>query len=178
VMNSRPVHPSTVHLGPGTTGRRRAASRSAQLFACALAATLAMFGLADPGVGQSDPAKAKVEPSKASKEAKAEPSLEGAWSGGGEVAFAATGSRERARCRAHYNRRTKDSYAMQATCATASGKAAQTATVHRVGENRYRGTFHNSEYDITGTISVVVNGNSQRVQLTSTSGSALIRLSR
>src|SRR5450631_2679095 len=47
VMNSRPVHPSTVHLGPGTTGRRRAASRSAQLFACALAATLAMFGLAD-----------------------------------------------------------------------------------------------------------------------------------
>jgi hypothetical protein len=144
-----------------------------------------MFGLADPGIGQSDPAKAKAaeagkeaEAGKAVKEAKAEPSLEGAWSGGGEVAFAATGSRERARCRAHYNRRTKDSYAMQATCATASGKAAQTATVHRVGENRYRGIFHNSEYDITGTISVVVSGNSQRVQLISSSGSALFRLSR
>jgi hypothetical protein len=144
-----------------------------------------MFGLADPGIGQSDPAKAKTaeagkeaEAGKAVKEAKAEPSLEGAWSGGGEVAFAATGSRERARCRAHYNRRTKDSYAMQATCATASGKAAQTATVHRVGENKYRGTFHNSEYDITGTISVVVSGNSQRVQLISSSGSALFRLSR
>ena len=107
-----------------------------------------------------------------------EPNLEGAWSGGGEVAFAVTGSRERARCRAHYNRRTKDSYAMQATCATASGKAAQTATVHRVGENRYRGTFHNPDYDITGTIFVVVNGNSQSVRLTSSSGSALFRLSR
>ena len=142
-----------------------------------MAATLVTFGLAGPGMGQSDPAKAKVEPGKV-KEAKGEPSLEGAWSGGGEVAFAATGSRERARCRAHYNRRTKDSYAMQATCATASGKAAQTATVHRVGENRYRGTFHNAEYDITGTIFVVVNGNSQSVRLTSTSGSALIRLSR
>jgi hypothetical protein len=142
-----------------------------------------MFGLADPGIGQSDPAKAKAEAAKTEaaktvKEAKAEPSLEGAWSGGGEVAFAATGSRERARCRAHYNRRTKESYAMQATCATASGRAAQTATVHRVGENRYRGTFYNSEYDITGTVFVVVNGNSQSVRLTSTSGSALFRLSR
>ena len=177
-MNSSPLRPSTARLGPGTNRRRRAAPRAAALFACALAATLAMFGLADPGIGQSDPAKAKAEAAKAVKEAKAEPSLEGAWSGGGEVAFAATGSRERARCRAHYNRRTKDSYAMQATCATASGKAAQTATVHRVGENRYRGTFHNPDYDITGTIFVVVNGNSQSVRLTSTSGSALFRLSR
>jgi hypothetical protein len=181
-MNSRPLHPSTARLEPGTTRGRRATPRSAQLFACALAATLVTFGLADPGIGQSDPAKAKVEAGKGKtdvvKEAKVEPSLEGSWSGGGEVAFSATGSRERARCRAHYNRRTKDSYAMQAICATASGKAAQTATVHRVGENRYRGTFHNSEYDITGTIFVVVNGNSQSVRLTSSSGSALFRLSR
>jgi len=182
-MDSRPPHPSTARLGPGTDRRRRATPRAAALFACALAATLAMFGLADPGIGQSDPAKAKAEAAKTEaaktvKEAKAEPSLEGAWSGGGEVAFAATGSRERARCRAHYNRRTKESYAMQATCATASGRAAQTATVHRVGENRYRGTFYNSEYDITGTVFVVVNGNSQSVRLTSTSGSALFRLSR
>ena len=56
--------------------------------------------------------------------------------------------------------------------------SAQTATVHRVGENRYRGSFHNVEYDISGTIFVVVSGNSQSVRLTSTSGSALFRLSR
>jgi hypothetical protein len=175
LMNSRQLHPWAARFEPGV-------ARLAQFFACALAATLATFGLADPGIGQSDTAKAKSDAGMGKtdvvKEAKAEPSLEGSWSGGGEVAFAVTGSRERARCRAHYNRRTKDSYAMQATCATASGKAAQTATVHRVGENRYRGTFHNSEYDITGTIFVVVNGNSQSVRLTSTSGSALFRLSR
>ena len=182
VMNSRPRHPCAAGVALGW-GRR--AARSAPLLACVLSATVAMFALTGPGLGQSDPAKAKAESAKAKtektepvKEAKVEPSLEGAWSGGGEVAFAATGSRERARCRAHYNRRTKDSYAMQATCATASGKAAQTATVHRVGENRYRGTFHNAEYDITGTIFVVVNGNSQSVRLTSTSGSALFRLTR
>ena len=58
------------------------------------------------------------------------------------------------------------------------GKAAQVATVHRVGENRYRGNFHNPDYDISGTIFVVVNGNSQSVRLTSSSGSALFRLSR
>ncbi len=119
--------------------------------------------------------KSKAEPV---KEAKVEVGLEGAWSGAGEVAFAVTGARERARCRAHYVRRTKDSYSMNATCATASGKAAQVATVHRVGENRYRGNFHNPDYDISGTIFVVVNGNSQSVRLTSSSGSALFRLSR
>ena len=178
-MNSRALHPSTARVEPGATRGRRATSRLAQLFACALAVTLAMFGLAGPGIGQSDRQgrgrKGKAEPV---KEAKAEPGLEGSWSGGGEVAFAATGSRERARCRAHYTRRSKDSYSMNATCATASGKAAQTATVHRVGENRYRGNFHNPDYDISGTIFVVVNGNSQSVRLTSSSGSALFRLSR
>ena len=174
-MNSRALEGSAAHAGRGATRGWRASPRPTRLLACALALTLAPFGLADPGLGQSDDAKAKAEPV---KDAKAEVALEGSWSGGGEVAYAATGSRERARCRAHYTRRSKDSYSMNATCATASGKAAQTATVHRVGENRYRGNFHNPDYDISGTIFVVVNGNSQSVRLTSTSGSALFRLSR
>jgi hypothetical protein len=174
-MNSRALQPSTrcVETGANLGGRR--ASRWGQLLACAAMVTMAAFGLAGPSIGQSDANKSKTEPV---KEAKAEVGLEGSWTGGGEVAFAATGSRERARCRAQYTRRSKDSYAMNATCATASGKAAQTATVHRVGENRYRGNFHNIEYDISGTIFVVVSGNSQSVRLTSTSGSALFRLSR
>jgi hypothetical protein len=175
VMNSRALQPSTSRVKMGASRGGRRASRRAQRLAGALTVTLAMLGLADPGLGQSDTSKGKTEPV---KEAKAEVGLEGSWSGGGEVDFAGTGARERARCRAHYTRRSKDSYALNATCATASGKAAQTATVHRVGENRYRGSFHNAEYDISGTIFVVVNGNSQSVRLTSTSGSALIRLSR
>ena len=109
--------------------------------------------------------------------AKEERSLEGSWSGGGSVSFA-SGSKEQARCRAHYSRASKNSYRLNATCATASGKAAQIATVHRVGENKYSGNFHNPDYDITGTISVVVTGNSQSVRLTSSSGWAHIRLSR
>jgi hypothetical protein len=103
--------------------------------------------------------------------------LEGSWSGGGVVSFA-SGSRERARCRAHYSRRSSTTYAMSATCATASGRAAQTASLRSVGANSYQGSFYNSEYNISGTIYVVVRGNSQSVQLSSSAGSASLQLSR
>jgi hypothetical protein len=103
--------------------------------------------------------------------------LEGSWSGGGSVTFA-SGAREQARCRAHYRRAGKTSYTVSATCATASGRAAQTATVRQVGENRYSGSFYNSEYAISGVMHVVVRGASQTVRLLSDSGSAVINLSR
>ena len=103
--------------------------------------------------------------------------LEGSWSGGGTVRFA-SGAEEQARCRAHYSRRSAAVYVLRATCATASGRAAQSATLQRVGDNRYSGTFYNSEYDISGRIYVILRGSSQTVRLTSSSGSASFRLSR
>jgi hypothetical protein len=141
---------------------------TARVLAFCLVASFGVYGLSGPSQGQ---APAKAAPAKESR------GLEGSWSGGGSVSFA-SGSKEQARCRALYRRASKDSYRLQATCATASGKADQTATVHKVGENRYRGNFHNPDYDISGTIFVVVNGNSQSVRLTSSSGSAHLRLSR
>jgi len=104
-------------------------------------------------------------------------SLEGSWNGGGTVSFAAGGS-EQARCRARFSRAGEHSYAVNATCATASGKAAQTATVRQVGSNRYSGNFYNSEYSISGVIDIVVHGSSQTVRLISDSGSAVLNLSR
>ena len=103
--------------------------------------------------------------------------LEGSWSGGGSVSFA-SGSVERAQCRAHYRRAGSASYTMDATCATASGRASQTASVRQVGENKYAGSFYNSEYGISGVISIVVHGRSQTVRLWSDSGSAVVSLSR
>jgi hypothetical protein len=173
-MGLRAVLALRPHVERRATRGGSRANRLPQL-ACALAVSLAVVASISAGNGQE---VGKADPTKGNTEAKLEPGLEGSWKGGGEVAFAVTGSRERARCRAHYVRKTKDSYSMNATCATASGKAAQIATVHRVGENRYRGNFHNPDYDISGTIFVVVNGNSQSVRLTSTSGSALFRLTR
>jgi hypothetical protein len=146
----------------------------ARIAAFALVASLGIGGLAVESQSQTT---AKAAPAKDGKDTKEARGLEGAWSGGGSVQFA-TGATEQARCRAHYSRASKDSYRLRATCATPSGKANQTATVHKVGENRYRGNFHNPDYDITGTIFVVVSGNSQNVRLTSSSGSAIFRLSR
>jgi hypothetical protein len=104
-------------------------------------------------------------------------SLEGSWSGGGAVSFA-SGAKEQARCRARYSRAGKDSYTVNATCATASGRAAQTARVRRVGNNRYSGSFYNSEYSISGVIDIVVHGSSQTVRLITGSGSGVLNLSR
>ena len=103
--------------------------------------------------------------------------LEGSWSGGGTVSFA-SGTTERARCRAHYRRAGSASYTLDATCATASGRATQTASVRQVAENKYAGSFYNSEYGISGAISIVLHGRSQTVRLQSDSGSAVINLSR
>ena len=104
-------------------------------------------------------------------------SLDGSWSGGGSVTFA-SGEREAARCRAQYHRSSPTSYFVTATCATASGRATQTATLRHVGGNSYRGSFHNSEYGVSGTISVVVSGNRQSVRLNSEAGSASLEFRR
>lgn len=105
------------------------------------------------------------------------PSLEGSWSGGGSVSFS-SGAKEQARCRANYRRRTSNSYTLRAVCATPSARAEQTATVRQVGSNRFEGSFHNSEYNISGTIYIVVRGSSQNVRLTSDAGWAHFRLNR
>lgn len=105
----------------------------------------------------------------------AEPGLSGSWSGGGWVSLA-SGNRERARCRARYSRASSNSYRLRAVCATTSGKASQTATVYRLSRGRYRGTFYNTEFNITGTIRVVVRGRSQSVSLAGGGTSATFRL--
>ena len=104
-------------------------------------------------------------------------SLEGSWSGGGTVSFAAGGN-EQVRCRARFSRAGEHSYTVNATCATASGRAAQTATVRRVSNNRYSGSFYNNEYSISGVIDIIVHGSSQTVRLMSDSGSGILNLSR
>jgi hypothetical protein len=107
----------------------------------------------------------------------ADPGLAGSWSGGGWVAFS-NGNKEKARCRATYRRAGKNSYSLQATCATSSGKASQTATVYQVTASRYRGSFYNTDYNVRGTIRVIVSGGSQRVSLAGDGASASLSLRR
>jgi hypothetical protein len=108
----------------------------------------------------------------------AEPaSLEGSWRGVGALSFM-WGTKEHARCRADYSRNSETSYGVKAVCTTASATATQTAVLRMVGENRYRGNFHNSQYNVSGTISVVVRGTKQDVTLISDGASASLTLMR
>jgi hypothetical protein len=109
--------------------------------------------------------------------AMAESDLSGSWSGGGSVNYN-SGSKEKARCRAQFNKIGASSYSMNATCATASGKVSQSATLKKTGANSYAGSFRNPEYNVTGSINVRINGSSQNVSMSSDAGSANFSLSR
>ena len=113
----------------------------------------------------------------ATPQAKSEPAaLAGTWSGGGIVAYA-TGSSERARCQANYSGGSA-TVSVNATCATPSGSISQYARLRKTGANSYAGTFFNSQYNTSGSIHVVVHGNTQSVSIASGSGSASLSLRR
>jgi hypothetical protein len=106
----------------------------------------------------------------------AEPgSLVGSWSGSGSIAFA-SGSKERARCRAHFAKTGASSYAMSATCATSSAKVDQSATLYRTGANSYSGSFFNQQYNTGGSIRITVSGRTQSVRLSGEAGTAFFSL--
>ena len=140
--------------------RRYPARFSHEMQACMLALLLVLANLVLAGPSSAQTA-----------------SLDGSWSGSGSVSFA-SGARETARCRAQYSRASSTSYILRATCATPSGRATQTATLRHVGGNNYQGRFHNSEFDVSGTIHVTVGGNRQTVRLTADAGSGFFELRR
>ncbi len=97
-------------------------------------------------------------------------SLVGSWKGGGSFT-AADGAKERTRCRATVRAQNSGRYTVYARCSVASvGLLEQSGTVRTVGKNRYRGRFSNTDYDIHGSIHIVVRGNRQYITLRSPSG--------
>lgn len=103
--------------------------------------------------------------------------ISGSWSGGGTVILA-SGAKEKARCRATFRPAGGSTYAMAATCATASAKVSQTAILSRYTATRYGGTFHNPEFNVTGRIRISVSGNSMTANLSGSQGRATLSLSR
>lgn len=106
----------------------------------------------------------------------AQEAIAGSWSGSGTVVFP-SGEKEKARCRATF-RPSGSGAVMSATCATASVRVQQVATVDRVAPGRYRGEFRNDEFGISGSIRIVVSGNSLYAALTGGGGTAEFHLSR
>lgn len=103
--------------------------------------------------------------------------LGGSWSGGG-VLTTPSGDRERATCRATFRNQGGSSYSMSALCATASTRVQQSAQISRTGGNNFAGSFYNAEYNISGSITLRVNGNRLSAQLSGGGASASLSLSR
>lgn len=103
--------------------------------------------------------------------------LTGTWSGSGTVTLA-NGAREKARCRASYIAAGGRTYAMSATCATASAKVSQTAILSQNTKNRFGGTFYNPEFGVTGRIRIIVSGKRQTVYLSGSAGHATFSMQR
>lgn len=106
-----------------------------------------------------------------------QPGLEGSWSGSGTVIFP-SGASETARCRASFQKRGGDQFAMNAVCASTSGRVAQTAQVQRVSNTRFSGEFYNAEYGVGGSINITLRGNSLSASLDGGGASASLSLSR
>jgi hypothetical protein len=103
--------------------------------------------------------------------------LTGAWSGSGSVLLP-SGASEKARCKATFRKRGTTSFVMDAVCASSSTRAAQTANLQQVGPNRFAGEFNNSEFNVSGSISVTLNGNSLSASLNGGGAKANFNLSR
>jgi len=101
--------------------------------------------------------------------------LVGTWSGTGSIAFA-SGSKEKARCRARFAKTGEISYEMTATCATSSAKVDQTATLIKTGANTYAGSFFNQQYNTGGSIRITVSGRTQHVRISGEAGTAVFSM--
>lgn len=104
-------------------------------------------------------------------------SLEGAWRGGGSFSLV-SGKSEKARCQASFSKSGGSSFSMTATCATTDVRVTQTASLDRTGPNRFVGDFFNSDFGVSGTIKITVNGNTLTASLSGDKGSAIMSLSR
>lgn len=103
--------------------------------------------------------------------------IAGSWTGTGSIMMP-SGARENARCNVSYSKASGAGYTAFATCATKSARVTQSAKLRRVGGNAYEGSFHNNEYNVSGSMSVTVSGSSQSVHLSGGGGEASFRLSR
>lgn len=100
----------------------------------------------------------------------------GNWSGSGTVRH--DGGTDAVRCRVSYNKGTGRTYEVYANCAHPNGTFKQSGRVVDRGGNRYTGRVYSDQYQVTGSVTVSVRGNSQSISVNSPRGSAKLTLRR
>lgn len=103
-------------------------------------------------------------------------SIVGSWSGSGMIIFP-SGETERARCRATF-RNAGGGLSMHGVCATASVRVSQSASLSRLTSTSYSGEFFNTEFNISGSIRVRLQGNKLNASLNGGGATAQFVLGR
>jgi hypothetical protein len=101
----------------------------------------------------------------------------GSWSGGGLIIFP-SGEKERARCRATFRKAGGGGVSMNGVCATASVRVSQSASLSRLTSTTYSGEFFNTEFNISGSIRIRMQGNRLNASLNGGGASAQFVLGR
>ena len=104
-------------------------------------------------------------------------SIVGSWNGGGMIVFP-SGETERARCRATFRNTGSGGVSMQDVCATASVRVSQSASLSRLTSTTYSGEFHNTEYNLSGSIRIRLQGNKLNASLSGGGATAQFVLGR
>lgn len=105
-------------------------------------------------------------------------SLAGSWNGNGTIVYP-SGERESARCRATFQNTGGGGVSMRAVCATASVRVVQTASLAKLTGNTFSGEFYNTEYNISGSIRIRMQGNNRlNASLNGGGGSAHFNMGR
>ncbi len=88
-----------------------------------------------------------------------------------------SGETERARCRATF-RNAGGGLSMHGVCATASVRVSQSASLSRLTSTSYSGEFFNTEFNISGSIRVRLQGNKLNASLNGGGATAQFVLGR
>jgi hypothetical protein len=109
--------------------------------------------------------------------ASAATALAGEWSGEGTVTQT-EGATEKVRCRVSYKQESAKVYGVTAQCASTSQMTKQIGELLEVRPGVYTGEFNLTQYDISGRVRVVVEGETQTVTFKSPRGEGEVVLSR
>jgi hypothetical protein len=101
-------------------------------------------------------------------------SLQGQWRGSGVVTHRK--AKNAVQCRVSFQRISNTAFSVSSQCSSETGRYEVKGRVAASGSNRYSGSVQGE--GVTGTASIVQNGNRLSVTVTSRRGSATLSLSR
>ena len=106
------------------------------------------------------------------------PSLIGVWRGDGTVQ-PKDGAKETTRCRARVLKApARGKYTAVYRCSSPMGLVTQEVELNKVDSQRYKGSFRNTQHNISGDITIILDGDEQTVTMESTKGIGLLNMLR